>query len=255
MFWFVLISLLFSLIFAIGHLILAPAHTTDGTPHQKLKSDYVLVIFQCLLGIVVIFLPSILERRFRIELSESMHVVFIIFLYGAIYLGEVRNFYYLVPNWDTIQHTLSGGMLGALGFSVVDFLNKNKNVSLQLSPLFVALFAFCFAVTLGTLWEIYEYASDGIFGLNMQKFMLENGTQLTGHAALRDTMKDLMVDCAGAFCICSCGYLSRMKNKQFPFRAIVELPTHEERIEGIQNAHYEAKEEENRKVTGGEPRP
>lgn len=209
LFWFVFGSLLFSFAYAIGNLLRAPGHLGEGAPYQKLKSDYALVVFQCALGMIVIFLPSILEHKFKIEISESMHIVFFIFLYGAIYLGEVRDFYYQVPNWDAIQHTLSGGMLGALGFSVVDFLNKN--VSMRLSPLFIAFFAFCFSVTLGTLWEIYEFSADGILGLNMQKFMTENGTILVGRAALKDTMKDLIVDCGGAFCVCLMGCLSRIR--------------------------------------------
>ena len=82
-------------------------------------------------------------------------------------------------------------MIGALGFSIVTLLNKTEKVPMELSPLFVALFSFCFAVTLGVVWEFYEYTFDGLLGLNMQKFALENGTLLIGRAALADTMMDM----------------------------------------------------------------
>ena len=110
------------------------------------------MVLQCILGAVVMFLPTLIERKFKIEIPGFMYIVFIIFLYGAIYLGEVRSFYYKIPNWDTILHTFSGAMLGAVGFVVVDILNKSKRVKLMLSPLFVSIFALFFAVTLGVLW-------------------------------------------------------------------------------------------------------
>ena len=87
-------------------------------------------------------------------------------------------------------------------------LNKAKEIPVTLTPIFVAFFAFCFAVTLGALWEIYEFTFDGILGLNMQKFALEDGTQLIGRLALTDTMKDLIVDCIGAFVMSLIGYIS-----------------------------------------------
>ena len=137
-----------------------------------------------------------------------MMIAYVVFLYCAIVLGEVRNFYYNIKNWDTILHTLSGAMLGSLGFSIISLLNKSESVPMELSPLFIAIFAYCFAVSLGCLWEIYEFTFDGILGLNMQKFMLEDGTQLVGRLALKDTMKDLIVDCLGAFAASFGGYIS-----------------------------------------------
>ena len=147
-------------------------------------------------------------HRIRIEIPSNMLVLYTIFLYCAIYLGEVRSFYYMVPHWDTVLHTFSGGVLATLGFSVITLLNKTERIPMIMSPAFVALFTFCFAVTLGVFWEIYEYTADGILGLNMQKFALDNGQQLVGHAALGDTMKDLMVDCLGAFIVSVIGYIS-----------------------------------------------
>lgn len=70
-----------------------------------------------------------------------------IFLYCAIYLGETGNFYYIIPNKDTILYATSGGMLCALGFSFIVLLNKTDRVPVNLSPIFICLFTFCFAVT------------------------------------------------------------------------------------------------------------
>lgn len=203
---FVFFSLLISAIFLIIRLFLAPAD--HAVPYERVKSDYVLMLVQCILGLFAMTLPGLLSHRFQIEIPSNMLVLYAIFLYGAIFLGEVRSFYYTVPHWDTILHTFSGGMLGALGFSFVTLLNKTDKIPLNLSPIFVAIFAFCFAVTLGVVWEIYEFTFDGILHLNMQKFALESGEQLIGRAALQDTMKDLIVDCLGAFIMALLGYIS-----------------------------------------------
>ncbi len=203
---FVFFSLLISAIFLIIRLFLAPAG--NDVPYGRVKSDYVLMLVQCILGLFAMTLPGLLSHRFQIEIPSGMLVLYAIFLYGAIFLGEVRSFYYTVPHWDTILHTFSGGMLGALGFSFVTLLNKTDKIPLNLSPIFIAIFAFCFAVTLGVFWEIYEFTFDGVLGLNMQKFSLESGELLMGRAALQDTMKDLIVDCLGAFIMALVGYIS-----------------------------------------------
>jgi len=95
-----------------------------------------------------------------------------------------------------------------LGFSLVNLLNKTEKLQFDLSPFFVALFAFCFALAAGGVWEIYEYVMDGALGLNMQKFALADGTQLIGHSALVDTMNDLIVDAVSALIISTLGYYS-----------------------------------------------
>ena len=208
--YFVLITLISTTIFLIFEINDAPT-VADST--ESLKSDYALMLSQCILGIVAMLLPGMLENKFKIAIPSYMLILYTIFLYAAIYLGEVRSFYYNVPNWDNILHTFSGAMIGALGFSIVTLLNKTEKVPIVLSPLFVALFSFCFAVTLGVIWEFYEFTFDGILGLNMQKFALENGTQLIGRAALTDTMVDLFVDAVGAFIMSVIGYISLRYNK------------------------------------------
>lgn len=213
LFKFVFVSLVISAVFIGYKMVIAPSEVVAGSEFVRVKSDYSLMFFQCLLGLVAMILPSIFEKKFKVIIPSYMMVLYVVFLYCAIFLGEVRSFYYTVPHWDTILHTFSGAMIGALGFSFISLLNQSEKVPMHLSPLFVAIFAFCFAVTLGVAWEIYEFVFDGVLKLNMQKFMLENGTQLIGREALMDTMKDLIVDSIGAFVVSLFGYIS-MKNQK-----------------------------------------
>ncbi|MEG1523927.1 MAG: hypothetical protein RRZ24_09025 [Clostridia bacterium] len=210
------LSVLFSFIIPIVFLILriimsdsVPAESAD----VRSKADYLLMLLECVLGVVVIHLPSFLQKRFKFELPTALYLMYILFLYCAIFLGEVRDFYYLVPHWDTILHTFSSVMAGAFGFIVVATLSRDEHTAISLPPLFVALFAFCFASTIGTLWEIYEFSFDAILGLNMQKFRLADGTLLIGHAALGDTMKDIIVDVLGALGASIAGFFSLRNNR------------------------------------------
>lgn len=204
-------------------LVKAPTRTGASAPEIRSKSDYVLMLAQCILGVFAVVLPDILEKKIKLVIPSKMIIMYALFLYAAIYLGEVRNFYYNIPHWDTVLHTFSGGMLGTLGFSVIVLLNKADKVPINLSPLFIALFTFCFAVTLGVIWEIYEFTFDGLLGLNMQKFAIKDGIQLIGHAALRDTMKDLIVDTIGALVISCIGYVSLRYKKGWVEKILLRI--------------------------------
>lgn len=206
--YFVLITLLSTIGFLIYAISKAPVQMDPNEPFVRVKNDYALMLSQCVLGVVAMLMPGLLKHKLRIDIPSNMLILYTIFLYCAIYLGEVKSFYYNVPHWDTILHTFSGAMIGALGFSFVTLLNKTEEVPINLSPIFVCLFSFCFAVTLGVFWEFYEFAFDGVLHLNMQKFALEDGTQLIGRAALSDTMKDLIVDAVGALIMSIIGYIS-----------------------------------------------
>lgn len=218
----VLASFIIPLGFIVYKIITSPVTNGSHILNVKVKSDYVLMLIQCLLGIVALFIPNIISKKKKIEIPNIMYLVYVIFLYAAIFLGEVRDFYYRVPHWDTILHTFSGAGIGALGFSVVSLLNKNEDIKFSLSPFFVSLFAFCFAVTMGAFWEVYEFSFDGFLGLNMQKFALENGTLLIGRAALADTMKDIIVDMLGAFLSCLIGYVSLKYKKGWIDKLIIK---------------------------------
>lgn len=211
--FFVLFTLIVTVIFLIYAIVKAPVVADPNEPFERVKNDYVLMLAQCILGVIAMLLPGLLKHKLKIDIPSNMLILYTIFLYCAIYLGEVKSFYYTVPHWDTILHTFSGAMIGALGFSFVTLLNKTEEVPMNLSPLFVCLFSFCFAVTLGVIWEFYEFTFDGLLNLNMQKFALENGEPLVGRAALTDTMKDLIVDAVGALIMSIIGYIS-LKNKK-----------------------------------------
>lgn len=211
---FLYISVTLSFLVPIVYLVLRMIFGGSGSTSEAgfhSESDYLLMLMQCVLGLVTIHLPSILERKFRFELPSLLYGFYIVFLYCAIFLGEVRSFYYLVPQWDSVCHFCSSMMMGFFGLMVVTILNRDRHLAVSLSPFFVSLFAFCFSVALGAVWEIYEFAADGLFGMNMQKFMLADGTVLTGHAALADTMKDIIVDVLGSLLASTIGYFSIRK--------------------------------------------
>jgi hypothetical protein len=181
--------------------------------YSRSNTKYIKISLQCILGSVVLFLPSALEYKFKISFSNGMHIFFILFLYGAIILGEVQGYYRKFYHWDTVLHTLSGGMLSSFGFCIIDIINKSKRMNLGLSDWFMSFFSFCFAIMLDTLWEIIEFIMDMLMDLNMQQYILPDGTVLTGHYALVDTMKDLIVDVLGALCISIIGYILLKKRK------------------------------------------
>lgn len=220
---FVLISFIAPMAFIIYKIIVSPTSNTENIEGLRVKTDYILMLTQCILGVIGFFLPNIISKKTKIVIPSNMYIVYVLFLYGAVFLGEVRNYYYRVPHWDTILHTCSGAMLGALGFSFVNILNKHEKVHVELSPLFVALFAFGFAISLGVMWEIYEFTFDGVLGLNMQKFALEDGTQLIGRAAVTDTMEDLIVDSVGAFTMATIGYISLKYKKGWIDKLLIKI--------------------------------
>lgn len=205
------LSLTVSILYAGVRLILAPEVAPAGSEHVKVKSDYLLMVTQCLLGLIVMTLPSLISRKWKLEIPHFVYLLYYLFLYCSVFLGEVFEFYYVIPHWDTMLHFFSGGMLGALGFILVDLLNREQKVSVHLSPLFVCIFAFCFALAAGAIWEIYEYTCDTLLKLNMQKYATEQGVALMGRAALNDTMKDILFDALAALIVSVLGYFSITK--------------------------------------------
>lgn len=206
--------LIICIIYVVAMIIISPTEAESDAEYVRVKSDYVLSLLQCTLGLIVMFIPSMIEKKISIDIPDSMEILYFIFLFSAIVLGEVRDFYYVIPYWDKILHTFSAGMLASLGFVLVAMLKKTERLKYYLSPFYIALFSFCFAITIGVLWEIYEYLADGLLALNMQKYALADGTKLIGREAVSDTMGDLIVDTLGALIISILGYYSLKKQEK-----------------------------------------
>lgn len=229
---FTMLSFIGPIAYLIFRIIFFGSFDTNGF---NTKADYALMIAECVLGIIVIHIPSILAHKFKFEIPFFLYIAYIIFLYCSIFLGEAQSFYYKIPHWDTILHAMSSLMLGFFGFMFITILNRDEHTLMKLSPFFVSLFAFCFAVTVGAIWEIYEFTLDGLMGFNMQKHSLADGTPLKGHLALADTMKDIIIDALGALAASIMGYIGLKKNKKWMIPKLTD-------IEGIKNPAGEAEQ-------------
>ena len=126
-------------------------------------------VFLCALSLILMVLPSIISRKLKIVLPSTLEVIILLFIFAAEILGEINSFYVRVPNWDTMLHTINGFLCAAIGFCLVDMLNRNDRFSFKLSPLYLAIVAFCFSMTVGVLWEFYEFGVDQLLGRDMQK--------------------------------------------------------------------------------------
>ena len=135
---------------------------------SALRQDYESV-FIAAVTFFLLLLPSIISRKLRIELPGTLEIILLVFIFASTILGEINKFYVRVPHWDTVLHTINGFCFAAIGFALVDMLNRHERVSLHLSPLFLSVVAFCFSMTIGVLWEFYEYTADRILVLDMQK--------------------------------------------------------------------------------------
>ena len=125
--------------------------------------------FFCILTFLLLYVPSWVQVRLHIELPPTLEIIILCFIFAAEILGEVNAFYVRIPGWDTMLHTLNGFLAAAVGFSLVMLLNDDERLTFDLSPLFLALVAFCFSMTIGVLWEFFEFFMDLFFHSDMQK--------------------------------------------------------------------------------------
>ncbi len=160
-----------------------------------------MLLFLSSLILILTFTPSFFEKRYKINLPIEFEFVIILFLYASLFLGEIQSYYTRFWWWDIILHISSGIALGFVGFLILYILyQKNK---IDAKPVWIAVFAFCFAVAIGAVWEIFEFSMDQLFGFNMQK------------SGLIDTMWDLIVDSLGALLTSAIGYYY-IKGKKTP---------------------------------------
>lgn len=195
-------------------------------------------MFVCVLSLVLFCVPMMIERSLDIDIPPVMEGIIYCFIFAAEILGEINSFYTIIPGWDTMLHTINGFLVAAVGFSLVDLFNRSERFSFRLSPLFLAIVAFCFSMTVGVLWEFFEFGADQVMGTDMQKdFIVQNinsvslnpdGLNNVEHVkveslvvngedwmefpggyldiGLIDTMKDLQVNSLGAVAFSIIGY-------------------------------------------------
>lgn len=126
-------------------------------------------VFTGVLAFVLLFIPPVVERRLHVDLPTTLEILAYLFVFCAEILGEIGNFYVHFRFWDTMLHTFNGFMFAAFGFCLVDIFNKTKRFRFQLSPVFLAIVAFCFSMTIGVLWEFFEFSADMLLHTDMQK--------------------------------------------------------------------------------------
>ena len=124
--------------------------------------------FLCILASILLMMPFFIERKLKIDLPNTLQILIMLFIFAAEILGEINNFYGIIPHWDTMLHTLNGFLAAGVGFALVDLLNKNIE-TINLSPVFLCIVSFCFSMTIGVLWEFFEYQADEMLNLDMQK--------------------------------------------------------------------------------------
>ncbi len=203
-------------------------------------------VFLCALTLALLYVPSWVQVRAKVELPPALEITVLCFIFAAEILGELNAFYTVIPFWDMILHTLNGFLCAAIGFSLVLLLNNNEGLKFDLSPFFLALFAFCFSMTVGVLWEFFECGMDQLFHTDMQKDTVIHAiysvaldqtktntpvavTDITGtfvngqdlgvggylDIGLLDTMKDLFVNFVGAvFFSVTCYFYAKSKGSR-----------------------------------------
>jgi len=192
--------------FSIALKLILLAEATVAAWHQQWLTVGIVA------GILAItFFPLLMAQRFRVFIPPEFEILAIIFVFASLFLGEVHGYYTRFWWWDLVLHTSSGLLMGILGFLLVHVLNETEDINLHMTPGFVAFFAFTFAVGVGTLWEVFEFAMDSLFAMDMQKPMLGDPSGLT------DTMWDMIVNTLGALVIAvlGYGYLKASGNKSF----------------------------------------
>ena len=204
--------------------------------------------FLCLFYWVLLMLPILVQDKFKIEFPNLLEIAIYLFIFSGTILGGIYNFYGNVPHWDTLLHVINGFICAGIGFALVDLLNKNGK-KIRLSPFYTVFVAFCFSMTVGVLWEFYEYGADKITLTDMQKDAIvktvstvelnplknnrpvvikniaktimydRSGNELAviegGYLdiGLNDTMKDMIFNCVGAISFSILGYFY-LKNKE-----------------------------------------
>ena len=245
-----------------------------------LRGDYYSV-FLCVLTLVLFYIPVFVDKTFNMRLPTELQVVILLFIFAAEILGEIGSFYTRIPWWDTMLHTVNGFLMAAIGFALIDYLNNTPRFHIHLSPVFVAFVAFCFSMTIGILWEFFEFGMDIFTSTDMQKdrlitnfasvllnpsgindpiivdgiektvVTLGNGETIAIEGGyidigIIDTMKDLLVNLIGAVGFSALGYFYILGRKRgiFASKFIPQMKTDEEITEAKEEALAKRRENE-----------
>ena len=189
--------------------------------HENNKGRLIFTIVQLLAMLFVLRIPAFIQEIYHFKIPYLLDFVLITFAFSGFILGDVFNFYGRIPYWDSVLHAFSGVVIAYVGFIVIEYLDKEFTIPLSVSPLFMSLIVVSVALAIGAIWEIGEYTVDDIFHTNNQQYMEstrstlydENDIPLQGHDALNDTMKDLMLDLAGAIGV-ACIEYRKLEKKQ-----------------------------------------
>ena len=157
-----------------------------------LQNSRDLVLVLSIFGFSLTFLPKLLRKYLGVSYDSAFDVMTLFFIYGILYLSEVRGVFANFWWWGILLNLISAFALGFIGLIVIYSLYEGKKIST--SPFFIAFFAFVFALSFATLWEILEFLLDVLFGFNLQSSTL-------------DTMGDLIVGAIGSFLVSAIGYL------------------------------------------------
>jgi uncharacterized membrane protein YjdF len=162
--------------------------------------------FITLLTIFLTFIPLLIEKKYKIDIPEIFEILMILFIFAALYLGEVQKFYLKFWWWDIFLHFWSAMALGIIGLTILFIIYKKRKI--EAKPIWISIFVFSFAVSIGAIWEIFEFFVDLIFNTNMQKMMLGDISGLT------DTMIDLTIDSLGGLIASIIGYFYINKKRK-----------------------------------------
>lgn len=158
-------------------------------------------LFIIILTLILTLIPGIVKERYKINFPIGFHFTIVFFIYASIFLGDINNFYDKFWWWDIAMHLIIAISLGLIGFMFLLFLYQGEK--LMAKPFMISILTFSLALSIGALWEIFEFFMDSVFGTNMLK------------SGLLDTMGDLIVDGIGALIASFAGYLY-LKQKEFP---------------------------------------
>lgn len=205
----------------------------DFRETQRAETKYLFMMLQAIAMIALSFLPWLVKRLWKFELPVLIELFFLLFFLGGIFFGEIFEFYIRFSWWDDLLHAFSGGFMAAVGFAIINAVNESDKFPVKLSPGFVAFFAFCFAMTCESIWEIFEFTADSIFGSNMQRYHADSGdmADYVGRAALMDTMSDIIEVLIGSLVMVYVGYFDIKLNKKIVTKRLTPEKLTQEEID------------------------